>query len=60
MKAYVDGLERSNILVTFKIFEGCYHGFEMVAPNTNVSKDARNFMFEGFAKFYDKYVAIGN
>jgi len=54
--AYVESLERANIPVKFKLFEGCYHGFEMVAAKTQVAKDAMNFMYEGYAEFYDKYI----
>lgn len=55
-KAYVESLEHANIPVKFKIFEGCYHGFELVAEKKQVSKDAMNFLYEGYAEFYDTYL----
>ncbi len=54
--AYVEALERANIPVKFKLFEGCYHAFEVIAKKTQVAKDAMNFMYEGYAEFYDKYI----
>ncbi len=54
--AYVEALERANIHVKFKLFEGCYHAFETVAPKKQVAKDAMNFMYEGYTEFYDKYI----
>jgi len=54
--AYVDSLKKAHVPTKFKIFEGCYHGFEEVAIKTHIAKDARNFMYEGYAEFYDKYI----
>lgn len=52
---YVEGLKKANIPVKFKIFEGCYHGFELLAAETQVAKDGLNYMYDGYAEFYDKY-----
>jgi len=48
--AYVEALERANIPVKFKLFEGCYHAFETVALKTQVAKDAMNFMISTFSR----------
>jgi len=53
---YVEALKQANIPVKFKLYEGCYHGFEMIAPKKQVSKDAMNYMYKGFAEFYDTYI----
>lgn len=53
--AYVDSLKKANIPVKFKIFEGCYHGFETIAVKTQIAKDTNKFMYEAYAEFYDKY-----
>lgn len=53
---YVEGLKQANIPVKFKLFEGCYHGFEILIPKKQVSKEARNFLYNTYAEFYDKYI----
>lgn len=53
---YVEGLKKANIPVKFKLFEGCYHGFEILIPKKQVSKEARNFLYDTYAEFYDKYI----
>lgn len=53
---YVEALKQANIPVKFQVFEGCYHGFEIINPKTQVSKDAMNFMYDSYAEFYDTYI----
>lgn len=53
--AYVEGLKKAKIPVEFKIFEGCYHGFEVLNPQKQVSKDAMSFLYEAYAEYYDNY-----
>ncbi|MFA6800774.1 MAG: alpha/beta hydrolase [Acholeplasmataceae bacterium] len=52
---YVQALEKEGIDVAFKIFEGCFHGFDTVV-GTHISNEAIHFTYDYFAKFYDKYV----
>lgn len=52
---YVEGLKKANVPVEFKVFEGCYHAFELMVPKSQVAKDAMNYMYEGYADFYDEY-----
>jgi len=54
--AYVQSLEKAGIPVQFKLFKGCYHGFELVDSKKQISKAAMNFLFEGYAEFYDQYI----
>ncbi len=54
--AYVEGLKQANVPVKFKLFEGCYHGFEMIDTKKQVSKDAMNFLYDSYAAYYDKYI----
>lgn len=53
---YVDALKRENIDVTYKEYQGCFHGFEGLVPSAEISKDAQNFTFKSYASFYDKYI----
>jgi acetyl esterase/lipase len=52
---YVDALNNANIPVEFKLYEGCFHSFELAAPNSEIGKEALDFTFESYAKFYDRY-----
>jgi acetyl esterase/lipase len=53
---YVEALEKGHVEVSFKQFDGCYHAFEVLARNAEISKDAWNFTYDEYAKFYDKHV----
>jgi len=55
---YVEALKKFNIPVKFKLYEGCFHAFEMFLPKREISKDAFNFMYESYAQYYDKYIAV--
>ena len=50
--AYVEALKKAGIPVEFKLFEGCYHGFEALASKTAVSKQATRFLMQSYEKFY--------
>lgn len=55
--AYVEGLRSAGVPVDFELFKGCYHGFDMLVPNADVSKAATGFILQAFAKAVDTYVA---
>jgi acetyl esterase/lipase len=38
--AYVDRLRAAGVEVTFEVYPGCYHGFDVVAPRAGVSRRA--------------------
>ena len=52
---YVQALADENIDVTFKVYPGCFHAFDLVAPKADISKDALEFTYQSYADFYDKY-----
>lgn len=54
--AYVEALEREGIDVTFRLYEGCYHGFDAYVPKAKISQDAVKFTYDSYAEYYDKYV----
>jgi acetyl esterase/lipase len=52
--AYAEALRQADIPVKFELFQGCYHGF--CGMNTSISKRARDFTFNSFAEYYDRYI----
>ena len=53
---YVDALRRENVEVAFKEYAGCFHGFDMLAPESDIGKDALAFTYDTFAEFLDRYL----
>jgi len=54
---YVENLRKAGVPVEFKIFEGCFHGFEAVVPHARVSQEAVKFLNTSFAYAVDNYFA---
>lgn len=54
--AFVENLKKSGIPVTFKLFEGCYHAFEVMFPKLEISKEAWSFVLTAYSNYLDKYV----
>lgn len=54
--AYVDALEKAGIAVTFKLYKGCFHGFDLVAVKSSIAKDAIDFTYRAYADYYDAYI----
>lgn len=54
--AYVENLKREGIPVAFRLFEGCYHAFEVLFPNLEISKEAWSFLLRAYSDYMDKYV----
>ena len=46
--AYVKALEEAGVPVHFRLFKGCYHGFDIMVPRAEVSRQARAFLVETF------------
>ncbi len=57
--AYVQSLRAAGVEVVYQEFEGCYHAFDFIGGKAGVSRAAREFTFDGFSSFYDKYVVAG-
>ncbi len=45
---YVENLRAIGIPVDFRIYKGAYHGFDIINPNADISKAARDFLMESF------------
>jgi len=54
---YVELLEKSGVAVESKVYEGCYHAFDVAAPNAPPSVDAIQFMQDQFVTATEKYTA---
>ncbi|WP_428232817.1 alpha/beta hydrolase [Flavobacterium sp.] len=54
--AYVEHLKVNNIDVTFRLFEGCYHAFEVLHPKLKISEEAWGFLLSAYSKYVHKYV----
>jgi len=52
---YVENLRRANIAVEFEIFDGAYHGFDMIVPDAPISRRAHRFLMQSFKKFVQRY-----
>lgn len=53
---YMRDIEAAGIPTEFKEYKGCYHGFDVSSANKTIVKDALDFTYNSFAKYYDKYV----
>ncbi len=51
--AYVESLRAAGVPVAFRLFEGCYHGFDLIQPDTTPGREANAFFCEQFAEAVD-------
>ena len=54
-KIYVESLRRANVPVEFEVFDGAFHGFDVMVPDAPISKRANQFLMENFQKFAQRY-----
>lgn len=54
--AYIEALEAAGVPTRFKLFEGGFHGFEIMSPKVGISQEAIEFQGSAFADFYDCYL----
>lgn len=54
--AYIEALDAAGIPTRFRIFEGAYHAFDGIAPDTSIGRAAKEFLFGAFEEFFDHYV----
>ena len=53
---YVEKLKKAGVEVSFRTFEGCFHGFDLFGY-TSVAKQAKRFLIEGFMYAAENYTA---
>ncbi len=54
-ESYVSKLRKAGIQVFFRKFEGCFHGFDMIAYSTKPAREARRFLKNAFRYALDNY-----
>ncbi|MDR3072440.1 MAG: alpha/beta hydrolase [Clostridiales Family XIII bacterium] len=54
---YIERLENAGIPVHFKVFDGCFHGFDQICYKTDISRKAAIFMKENFDYAVRNYFA---
>ncbi len=54
---YCEALRKAGIPVHFKEYEGCFHGFDMLAYPTKPAREARDFLMETFRFAQENYFA---
>jgi len=52
---YIENLRKAGIPIDFKVYSGCYHGFDIINPKAAVSKDATVFFINSFKYAVDHY-----
>ncbi|SIO00266.1 alpha/beta hydrolase [Vannielia litorea] len=52
---YIEALKAAGIDTRFEAFEGCFHGFEIVAADTPIGQRGQRFTYDSYADFYDAY-----
>lgn len=55
--AYLENLRASGVPVNYQVFEGCFHGFDIVCSRSEVAKQATNFLMEQFSYAVEHYFA---
>jgi len=54
---YVERLRAAGVPVEFRLFEGCYHGFDLIRPGSKVGREANAFVCDQFAAALDSFAA---
>ncbi len=54
---YVKHLKEAGCAVDFKVYKGCYHGFDTICPSAKVSMEAIAFLMNSFRYAVDNYFA---
>jgi acetyl esterase/lipase len=57
--AWVENHRNAGIPFELRLFDGCYHGFERLAPKARVSREAEDFIQEQFAAAVDGCSKVG-
>lgn len=54
---YVENLRSAGVPVEFKMFQGCYHGFDIINSKAQVSREAHSFYINAFKYAVKHYFA---
>lgn len=53
---FMNALEQAGVPTRFKLYNGAFHGFEILVPDASISKDANDFQLSAFEEFFDAYI----
>ncbi|WP_281069638.1 alpha/beta hydrolase fold domain-containing protein [Proteiniclasticum aestuarii] len=53
--SYMENLRKAGAAVDFRVYPGCYHGFDIICPRAKISEEATTFFLEGFRYAVDHY-----
>ena len=53
---YIENLKSAGVETAFKEFSNCFHGFENIAGETPIGKEALDFTYSTYADFFDRFV----
>lgn len=57
---YVENLKKAGVPVNFELYKGCYHAFDRIVPNAEISKKATKFLMDSFKFAVNNYFAKQN
>jgi acetyl esterase/lipase len=46
--AFIENLKKSGVPVDFKVFDGCFHAFDQMCKDTDISRLATAFLMESY------------
>lgn len=55
---YFERLRATGIPVHYKVFDGCFHGFDVVCPKTRIANEATDFLIACFRYAVENYFAV--
>ena len=55
-KHFIDALREAKVPVKFKVFKRAFHAFDIVAPNSQISKEAIKYQNSSFSEFFERYI----
>ena len=53
---YIEEFKTAGVETAFREFKNCFHGFENIAGETPIGKEALDFTYSTYAEFYDRFV----
>ncbi|TVM01064.1 MAG: hypothetical protein CV087_11415, partial [Candidatus Brocadia sp. WS118] len=54
---YMEKLKAAGVPADYRVFDGCYHGFDIVAPKSEPAREARKLLESAFAYVKENYFA---
>jgi acetyl esterase/lipase len=54
---YVEKLNQAGVQVAFKEYPGCFHAFDAIVPDAEISQNALKFTVDSYIQFYDQHLA---